>query len=126
MDDHWPTLRVRSTGRGLATASIRSQRVEIGVPLSFDPQYDHVTALEYVLAARGADLINGFQVVARQYHIPVDDLEATVQGELNNALTHLAVVGEEGHPGLERITVRMYVAAEGDEEHVRLAWQATL
>src|SRR5258708_1750911 len=122
MDRFSWNLRVRSTGRGHARAYVRTHQFEIGAPIHFDEQYDHVTALEYVLAALGADLVNGFHILARKRRVSVDHIEAVVSGEINNALTHLGVVGEEGHPGLERIVIRVYVGSEDSEERLWQVW----
>jgi hypothetical protein len=120
------TLRVSSTGQGQATAYVRAHQVAIGLPVYFDEQYDQVTALEYVLAALGADLVTGFEVLARKRRMHVEHVEAVVIGELNNALTHLSVVGEDGHPGLEQVTIRVYVGSEEDEEQLRQVWHDML
>jgi uncharacterized OsmC-like protein len=126
MDGFAWELRVRSTGRDRSTAYVRQHRVEIGAPLSFDARDEQVSALEYVLAAVGADLVNGLGAIARRRRIPIDGIEAVVRGRLNNPLTYLGVVGEEGHPGLELITVRVYVATDEDGEGLRLAWEELL
>ena len=49
-----------------------------------------------------ADLVNGLQTLGRRRRVVIDQVEAVVEGELNNPLTYLGVVGETGHPGLER------------------------
>ena len=72
------TLRVRATGTNLATVYARQHRFTVGVPVQFDEQYDQVTALEYALAALGADLVNGFHLAARRRRITLTDVEAVV------------------------------------------------
>lgn len=123
MDQFQWNVRVCETGRGRATAYVRRHRFEVGAPVQFDPQYPLVTALEYVLGALGADVVNGLQAVARRRRVVLDHVEAAVAGRLNNALTHLGVVGEEGHPGLEEVTVRVYVSSTETEEAVKEIWQ---
>src|SRR5947208_51170 len=91
--------RVRATRRGQATAYVRKHQFTVGAPVQFDEQYDQVTALEYVLAAIGADLVKGFQSAADRRRLTVDQIEAVVSGQLDNPLVHLGVVGEAGHPG---------------------------
>ncbi len=120
------SLRVRATGRGMATAYVRQHQVEIGVPIQFDEQYSRVTALEHLLAAVGADLVNGFQIAARRHRVSVDQIEALVSGQLDNALTYLGVVGEAGRPDLKRLSVRLYVGSDAETERVHEVWQETL
>lgn len=126
MDEFVWNLRVRSTSRGLVTVYTRSQQIEIGVPVQFDPEYPHVTALEQLLAAFGADLVNGLRLAARRRHVLIDAVEAVVRGELDNPLVYLGVVGETGHPGLARIQTRVYVSTDADEEVLQPVWQETL
>ena len=119
-------LRVRSTDPGRATAYTRNQQFEVGKPLAFDAEYGHVTALEYVLGAIGADIVNGLTGLARTRRVGVDSVEALVTGELNNPLTHLAVVGEDGHPGIERVRVRVYVTSDETEAKIVKVWNEML
>jgi len=119
-------LRVHSASKDHATVYVRRRQFEVGAPLQFDQEYDAVTALEQVLAAIGADLINGLQALARRRRVEVDEVEATVEGVLNNPLTHLGVVGEEGHPGLETVTVKVYVRSLEPQERVCQVWKEVL
>jgi uncharacterized OsmC-like protein len=105
---------------------VRSQQFEVGAPVQFDERYDHITALEYVLGALGADITNGLHSIARKRRMPFDAIEATVSGQLNNALTYLDVVGEKGHPGIESISIKVYVSSNEPEEEVRRAWEEAL
>lgn len=89
---------------------VRKLALEVGAPLSFDAEYPAATAFEHLLAALGADLVNGLTGLARRRRLEVHGVEATVEAWLNNPLTYLRVVGETGHPGLERVAVRLYVS----------------
>ena len=51
------TARVVGAAKGRAVVYARRHRWEVGLPLTFDPHYDGVTALEYALGAVGAELI---------------------------------------------------------------------
>jgi hypothetical protein len=125
VDDFAWHVRVRSTGRGRATAYVRQHEFAVGEPIGFDAESDAVAGLEYVLGALGADLVTGLQRAARRRRIVVDHVEAVVTGTLDNPLTYLGVVGEEGHPGLERVVGRVYADAE-QEGALDEAWQETL
>ncbi len=122
---HW-TLRVRGDARDRATAFVRRHQFEVGAPLHFDEEYDRVSCLEYVLATIGGDLVNGMRRLAHRRRLQVDQIEAVVEGELNNPLTYLGVVGESGHTGLEKVSVSIYASTLEDKEQVRAAWDEVL
>lgn len=121
-------VRVRSSGAsaGAATAYARVHSFEVGSALPFDPDEGRVTALEYVLGALGADLVGGFRALARKRRLAIDEVEATVDATLENALTHLGVVGESGHPGLLRVVIRVHVATLEPEDAVRAVFDVAL
>lgn len=109
-------------GQEPLSAYVRAHRFEIGAPIHFDELYPHVTALEYALSAIGADLVGTLQALARRRRIVLDNVEAVVSGELNNPLTFLDVVGEEGHPGLELVRTTVYVSSAAAEEELQALW----
>ena len=119
-------LRITAVGREPATVYVRKHQFKVGIPLQFDEDYGHITALEYALGALGADLVGGLQVVARKRRIKLDNVEAVLSGEIDNALTYLGVVGEEGHPGLKRVTVTVYVSSIAPQEDIRGLWEEML
>jgi hypothetical protein len=104
----------------------RTHQYSVGAPVQCDAAYDAITALEYVLGAMGADVVNGLQMVARKRRVEVDHIEAVVEGELNNPLTYRGVVGESGYPGLERMSVKVYVASLATEGEIQHIWQERL
>jgi len=126
MERYTWTLRVSSAGKDRATVFARTQQFSVGAPVQFDAAYNAITALEYVLGAIGADVVNGLQTLARKRRVEVDHVEAVVEGELNNPLTYLGVVGESGHPGLEQVSVKVYVASLATEAEIRRVWQEML
>jgi uncharacterized OsmC-like protein len=98
----------------------------VGPPLDFDPESDAVSAVEYLLGALGADVLNGFRAEAKRRRLPLDDAEATVDGRLDNPLTHLRVVGEHGHPGLASASVKVYATSSAAEQALLEAWDESL
>jgi hypothetical protein len=126
MERHTWTLRVRATERGQATVFTRQHQFHVGAPVHFDRAYGSVSALEYILGAIGADLVNGLQALARKRRVAIEQLEAVVEGELNNPLTYLGVVGEVGHPGLEKVRVKVYLASSEVEAAIQGLWQEML
>jgi OsmC-like protein len=126
MERHTWTLRVSATERGQATVFTRQHRFRVEAPVHFHRAYEAVSALEYVLAAIGADLVNGLQILARKRRVVIEQLEAVVVGELNNPLTYLGVIGETGHPGLEKGGIRVYLASPEEEATIQRLWQKML
>ena len=112
-ESHTWTLRVSSEEVGSATAYVRRHRFEVGVPLQFDEAYDQVTALEYVLGAIAADVVVGLRRLARRRRV-------------DNPLTFLQVVGEEGHPGLVAVVLKVYVSSIDPPDRVNAVWEETL
>jgi uncharacterized OsmC-like protein len=113
------TVRVGTSGKDRATAFARKHRFEVGPAVQFDADYERVTALEYVLGAVGADLAVGLDRLARQRRVPIDGVEAVVKAELDDPAAALGVVGAEGHPGLGRLSVKLFVSTLEDEAKVR-------
>lgn len=123
---HGFSLRVSAAGDGSATAFTRTHRFVVGAPVTFDEQDPRVSALEYVLGAFGADLVNGLVAAARARHRVVDHAEAVVKGELDDPLAHLGVIGATGHPGLARVHVKVYASTNEDEHTIQDLWKQTL
>jgi uncharacterized OsmC-like protein len=115
-------LRVKRVEDDAAKVYTRQQEFTVGTPLSFDREYDRTTALETALGALGADLVNGLTFRADRERIELDAVEATIEAELDNALTYLDVVGEQGHPGLERIEIKVFVSSLAPEDEIRQLW----
>jgi len=120
--------RARISGDAPAKASVfvRKHSFVVGRPLDFDAEADAVSAVEHLLGALGADVLNGFRAEAPRRRLRVDRAEATVEGRLDNPLTHLRVVGETGHPGLAGAHVKVYASSPDPEDAVREAWTDSL
>lgn len=118
--------RVTVESPGRATVFARRHSFVVGPPLGFDEQADTVSAVEYLLGALGADVLNGFRAEAKRRRLRLDRSEAAVEGRLDNPLTHLSVVGETGHPGLSEASVRVYASSLDPESSLRDAWSDAL
>jgi uncharacterized OsmC-like protein len=118
--------RVSADAPASASVFVRKHSFVVGRPLDFDAEADSVSAVEHLLGALGADVLNGFRAEAKRRRITVDRAEATVEGRLDNPLTHLRVVGETGHPGLREAHVKVYVSSPAAEDAVREAWTDSL
>jgi hypothetical protein len=71
-------------------------------------------------------VVGCLQVAARRHRLQLENIEAVVSAELNNALTYLGVVGESGHPGVERISITTYVESLASPDQVRVVWDEAL
>lgn len=109
-----------------ATVFVRKRQYAVGAPIHFDSDYQEVTALEHVLGALGADIVNGLRAIARKRRVEVEHVEAVVRATLNNPLVYLGVVGETGHPGIETVTVKVYVSSLADRETLEAVWDETI
>ena len=120
------TARVGWSDGHHATAYTRNHAFPIGQPVSFHTTDAHPSAIEYLLGALGGDLLSGFARAAARQAIPLDAIEASVSGRLNNPLVAVGVIGETGHPGFEEIAATLYVSADADEPTLQVIWQTTL
>lgn len=120
------SVRVSARDRQSVSVYARKSRFEIGAPLAFDVEDERVCAFEHVLGAIGADLAAGMKERCHRRRLEVDNVEALVFGELDNALTHLGVVGEDGHPGLARLAIKVFVETLEEEDDVRAVWDEVL
>jgi uncharacterized OsmC-like protein len=120
------SLRVRWNAADLATVYARNNSFNVGPPASFRDKDPYPSAVEYLLGALGADLINGFHRNASSQGIAVDALELALSGSLQNPLTYIGVIGETGEPYLSQINGTLYISTDSDEEAVRAVWQTTL
>jgi hypothetical protein len=121
-----PSVRVGATAKSRSTIYARSHRVDVGDAVSFDEKHDRITALELTLGALGADLASGLLAAAARRRISTERVEALVRGRLKNPLVHLGVVGEEGHAGLEQVTIKLFVSTLGEGDDLSDAWTETL
>ena len=126
MTDYTWTVRVERVGEQEAKVFSRNHVFVVGEQASFRETDPHPSAVEYLLGALGGDLLRGFQIQAARQRVAVDALEVMLSGRLNNPLTHLGVVGETGHPGLESIRGTFYVSADADQSALEEMWRTAL
>lgn len=124
-DDYEWNVRIVNNGL-TSNVFARNQAWVVGNAISFDAEYSSLTALESFLGAIGCDLISGLQVRAKRLRIAIDNIEARLKCELDNALMFLDVVGEQGSPAVKKIEGRIYVSTSSTAKEVDLAWQKTL
>ena len=120
------TLRVTATEPDVSRVSVRRQQFPVGRPIEFDVDAPRVAALEYVLGAVGAEIVGGLRMFAKRRRIELDQIEAIVNGELENPLVFLEVIGEAGGPRIARLHVKVFVTTAADEQTLRRLWDETL
>ncbi len=126
MTDYTWTVRVERVGEKQAKAYARNHAFVVGEQAGFDASDRHPSAVEYLLGALGGDLIRGFEAQAARRRVDLDGIELRLSGRLNNPLTHLGVIGEAGHPGLESVEGTLYVSADAEEAVLEELWEETL
>ena len=124
--DHAWAVRIRPVGTNDARVYARTSAFDVGDQASLRESDPHPSALEYVLGALGADLLQGFRIQAARRSLVIHDLEVALSGRLNNVLVHLGVIGEHGHAGLESVTGTLYASADADEDLLQSVWQEVL
>jgi hypothetical protein len=120
------TLRVASPDRKTAKVASGRRQFAVARPLDFDAEHEGVTALEYALGALGGEIVTGLREMAARRRIDLEDVEAVVVGELDNPLAYLEVVGEEGHSGISKVQVKVYVRSPEDDAVLRRLFHQTL
>jgi uncharacterized OsmC-like protein len=120
------TTRVGSTREGTAIVRARAHSFAIGQPLDFGGEAAGASALEALLGALGADMLLRFRDLCDRRRLPIDQIEARVTGQLQNALFALGVVGEEGEPSLSEASVTLSVASPATPEALQSVWNEVL
>lgn len=117
--------RVRWTGGMKAKVFARNHSWEVGQPASFDVKDEAPGAVEYLLGALGACLAMGFQINASRQGAPVEEIEVSLSGQIDNILVFLGLE-QTGHSGFREITGTLYVRSDADEETLQAIWEQTL
>jgi uncharacterized OsmC-like protein/TusA-related sulfurtransferase len=123
-DYRWQ-CRVSWTGGGQTTVFCRNHSWSVGQPASFDLQDEAPSAIEYVLGALGSCLAMGFQIRASQQGIAIENLEISLNGQIDNIFVFLGVE-TTGHSGFKALGGTLYVQADAEPETLEAIWQQTL
>jgi hypothetical protein len=111
MDTITFSLRVTAPSPDVARVSIGRRQFPIGRPMEFDEASPHVAAIEYALGAVGGEIVNGLRAFADRRRLAIDAVEAVVNATMENGLTYLEVIGEQGQPKIAHIHVKVFVSA---------------
>ena len=115
-DYEW-RVRAKSSGSQEATVFARNFSWKLGQPASFEEQDAHPSAIEALLGALAAELVNSFATACRQHGIVVDELEATAKAKLHNVLAHLGM--EAGDPSLASADITVFVTSPAGGDVLR-------
>jgi TusA-related sulfurtransferase len=117
-------VRARLSGNQEATIFARNFSWKLGQPASFEEKDDHPSAMEAMLAALTAELLNGFATACRQNGFDIDDLEATAKAKLHNVLAHLGM--EQGDPSLASADITVFITSPAAGAELRSLFTTVL
>ena len=118
------SLRARRTTEHETTVYSRSFSWRSGSAIDFDRKAALPSSLEQLFGALLADVINCFAVRCSRQEILLDELEATLNGTLNNSLAATGI--EEGDPSVRAIKLVVYVTSPAASADVRKQWDLAL
>jgi hypothetical protein len=125
MNPTW-IVRVGRTRPQTFTVRTRAHGFDVGPSLDFGATNAAPAALEAFLGTVAADLLSHFTDLCHRRRLPIDQIEARIDGTLGNALVALNVVGETGDPGLESIVISVSVTSPSKDSLLRAAWDEAL
>lgn len=117
-------VRARLTASQEAAVFARNFSWKLGQPASFEEKDAHPSAIEALLGALAAELVNGFATACIRNGLIVDELEATAKAKLHNVLAHLGM--EEGDPSLATTKITVFVTSPAAGEVLRTVFQEVL
>lgn len=117
--------RVRWAGGLKFKVGVRNHTFLVDEPPHLKGEDTAPNAVEYVLGAYGACLATGFVLNATRRGITIHNLELALDSTQDNAFSFLGI-NDEGHSGLDRVRVKLYVQADADEATLQEVWQHTL
>jgi TusA-related sulfurtransferase len=110
-------VRARHTGSQEATLFARNFSWRLGQAASFEEKDEHPSAIEALLGALAAELVNGFATACMQKGLTIDELESTAKGKLHSVLAHLGL--EQGDPSLASADLTVFVTSAAPGEILR-------
>jgi TusA-related sulfurtransferase len=117
-------VRARLSGNQEAVIFARNFSWKLGQPASFEEKDNHPSAMEAMLAALTAELVNSFATACRQNGLGIDELEGTTKAKLHNVLAHLGM--EEGDPSLASADVTVFITSPAPGAELRSVFSGVL
>jgi uncharacterized OsmC-like protein len=119
------SARIRWADRLHFRAQVRNHAFEVDEPTHLAGEDAGPTSMEYVLGALGTCLATGFVYNATQRGLSIRNLELLVESTQQNYFTFLGLA-DDGHPGFDAVTVKLYVQTDNDDAVVREVWEHTV
>ena len=110
-------VRARLAGNQETAVFARNFSWKLGQAASFDEKDDHPSAIEALLGALAAELVNLFSTSCAQRGVVIDELEATAKGRLHSVVAYLGL--EEGDPSLASADITVFVTSPASGETLR-------
>jgi hypothetical protein len=87
----------------------------------FERQSTYPSALEYLVGGLIADLLSGWNLVASQHRLVLDELEIMASVRLHNTLAALGA--ESGDPAISEINLAIYLTTPASSTDTANVWQ---
>jgi hypothetical protein len=123
---HAWSVRASSTDGRLTRLHAGRHSFSAGPAVSFRPDEQLPSAIEYLLAALAADIVSSFARCAGERAAEIDAIECRISGQLDDPLASIGVVGASGSPALGVVTGTLYVSGDAEPSALRGAWCAAL
>ncbi len=104
---------------------VRNHSFVVDEPTHLTGEDSSPNSMEYVLGAYGACLATGFVLNAAKRGIHIENMEVSVESTQDNSFKFLGI-NDEGHPGFDLVTAKLYVQSDADEQTIREMWARTL
>lgn len=120
------SVRVTAKAGEGVTLFSRSHGQDFGRGWSFDIAAPRLSGAEHLLGALAADVLELFARLAQKERLHVDEIEAKLSAKLASPLVLLGVIGAEGEPHYEEISLRAFVGSSAPEADLQRIWQEAL
>lgn len=118
-------VRVVALGGHASRAYARNHSIDLGRAASFHESDERPSAIEVLLGALGADLLDGWTEATRRAGLPAHDAELRLRATLDEPLAHLGVVGVTGSAAIAEVSGSFYVGVGAPPEVLETLWRET-
>ncbi len=106
-------------------AQVRNHSFMVDEPTHLTGDDTSPNSMEYVLGAYGACLATGFVLNATKRGVDIHNMEVAVESTQNNTFAFLGI-NDEGHPGFDVVTAKLYVQTDADPQTIQAIWDHTV
>ncbi|MDY6065568.1 MAG: hypothetical protein SPI59_04500 [Finegoldia sp.] len=109
---------LRATMNDLETVRIYTDNdyFVAGDAVSFDSEAENISAINYFCGSFLASLLKMLVQKSKLYKVDIEEIEGKIDFTLTNPLNLLAVKGYDNPSDIERINIKIYYYAEGDQD----------